>query len=421
MKILRQVWQTVLHNKLCSAIYIFGTALAIATVTVYAVTLWAKVAPVYPEYKRSNTAYIDKVQITSKNGNGFYQSTLGYDAVSGIFSNLENATTTSAFLDKWENHFVQPEIERGNFKIKLKATDPAFFEIYTLKFLSGKPFDSAEFGSGLPVAVITDRTAREAFGPVPFDELTGKDISIDNTKYRICGIVREGSPSEQTSYGQAFIPYTSVPDYDSPGPRPLVGNYTMILLTDDFSALKAEVRDIVNRYNNSQDQYICDLISCPVDHYTARLNTNYIDDFSIWSFLASLGGVLAVLLLVPALNLSGMISGQMENRLAEMGVRKSFGATRRPLLGLVLAENLVLTLAGGIIGYAFAWILFNLGVADIITEVEYGQETVFTAETVFSPIIFAFTFAVCCLLNVFSAFIPAYRSLGAPIVKSLKN
>ena len=131
--------------------------------------------------------------------------------------------------------------------------------------------------------------------------------------------------------------------------------------------------------------------------------------------------MLAVLLLVPALNLSGMISGQMENRLAEMGVRKSFGATRRPLLGLVLAENLVLTLAGGIIGYAFAWILFNLGVADIITEVEYGQETVFTAETVFSPIIFAFTFAVCCLLNVFSAFIPAYRSLGAPIVKSLKN
>ncbi len=88
------MWQTVLHNKLFSAIYIFGTALAIATVTVYAVTLWAKVAPVYPEYKRSNTAYIDKVQITSKNGNGFYQSTLGYDAVSGIFSNLENATTT---------------------------------------------------------------------------------------------------------------------------------------------------------------------------------------------------------------------------------------------------------------------------------------------------------------------------------------
>jgi hypothetical protein len=216
MKILRQVWQTVLHNKLFSAIYIFGTALAIATVTVYAVTLWSKVAPVYPEYKRSNTAYINKVQITSKNGNGFYQSTLGYDAVCGIFSNLENATSTSAFLDKWENHFVQPEIERGNFKIKLKATDPAFFEIYTLKFLCGKPFDSAEFASGMPVAVITDRTAREAFGPVPFDELTGKDISIDNTKYRICGIVREGSPSEQTSYGQVFIPYTSVPDYDSP-------------------------------------------------------------------------------------------------------------------------------------------------------------------------------------------------------------
>lgn len=109
MKILRQVWQTVLHNKLFSAIYIFGTALAIATVTVYAVTLWAKVAPVYPEYKRSNTAYIDKVQITSKNGNGFYQSTLGYDAVSGIFPISKTPQPPAPFLTSGKTTLYSPK------------------------------------------------------------------------------------------------------------------------------------------------------------------------------------------------------------------------------------------------------------------------------------------------------------------------
>ena len=34
-----------------------------------------------------------------------------------------------------------------------------------------------------------------------------------------------------------------------------------------------------------------------------------------------------MLLLVPALNLSGMISSRMERRLPEMGIRKAFGAT----------------------------------------------------------------------------------------------
>ena len=37
------------------------------------------------------------------------------------------------------------------------------------------------------------------------------------------------------------------------------------------------------------------------------------------------------------MNLSGMIAGRMEARLAEMGIRKSFGATRRRLLSQVLA------------------------------------------------------------------------------------
>ena len=41
--------------------------------------------------------------------------------------------------------------------------------------------------------------------------------------------------------------------------------------------------------------------------------------------------MLLVLLLVPALNLSGMIASRMESRLAEMGVRKSFGAGRGKL------------------------------------------------------------------------------------------
>lgn len=49
MKILRHVWQMMRQNRLFTAIYIFGTALAIATVTVIAVIFWAKVAPVYPE------------------------------------------------------------------------------------------------------------------------------------------------------------------------------------------------------------------------------------------------------------------------------------------------------------------------------------------------------------------------------------
>ena len=52
---------------------------------------------------------------------------------------------------------------------------------------------------------------------------------------------------------------------------------------------------------------------------------------------------------------------------------------------------------------------------------DYGVDDVVTAEMVFSPVIFTFVFVVCCILNIMSAFLPAYRSLRRPIVQSLKE
>ncbi|MDE6134382.1 MAG: hypothetical protein K2F79_02270, partial [Muribaculaceae bacterium] len=67
MKTLRHVWRMICQDKLFSGIYIFGTALALASGTVLAVLMWLKVAPVYPEYKRGRTAYFSSICIKSDN------------------------------------------------------------------------------------------------------------------------------------------------------------------------------------------------------------------------------------------------------------------------------------------------------------------------------------------------------------------
>lgn len=59
--------------------------------------------------------------------------------------------------------------------------------------------------------------------------------------------------------------------------------------------------------------------------------------------------------------LSGLITSRMESRLAEMGIRKTFGAWRNTLLNMVLWENLLLTFIGGLIGLVTAWICLFLG------------------------------------------------------------
>lgn len=58
-----RIWQTIRHNKLFAAIYIFGTALALASTTVAVVVLNSMIAPVYPEYDRLSSAFIQRLSM----------------------------------------------------------------------------------------------------------------------------------------------------------------------------------------------------------------------------------------------------------------------------------------------------------------------------------------------------------------------
>ena len=421
MKTLSHLWHLTCQNKLFSAIYIFGTALALATVTMFAVVMWNKLAPVYPEYNRDRTAYMRTIQVSRKSNGGYYQGSMSREAARDYFGNLPSIEKISIMADVWGDCYVQPETGDPDVKVRTKPTDPAFFEIYTFKFLAGKPFSDADFESGLRTAVISDGLARKAFGNVDYEEIIGREISLDFKKYKVCGVVKEGTPTEIWSYANIFFPYTSG-DYRDQGNFPLVGQFKSVILTDDIEALRAEAQGVVDRYNSSEDEYELSLLHSPLDHATEFLgNSGYDEDFTIANFLLGMGMILLVLLLVPALNLSGMISGRMEERLAEMGVRKSFGATRGRLLRDVLWENLLLTVAGGIVGFFLAWLLLQAGISNLAAKGEYGLVCTVTSEMVFSPVIFVFTFVICCVLNVMSALVPAWRSLRRPIVQSLKE
>ena len=91
------------------------------------------------------------------------------------------------------------------------------------------------------------------------------------------------------------------------------------------------------------DEWKVDFWEQPTSHLLSVFKTYASMEFDLWATVRHFLLVLLVLLLVPALNLSGMISSRMEGRLAEMGVRKSFGAGRKILLSQVMWENLLLT------------------------------------------------------------------------------
>jgi putative ABC transport system permease protein len=165
----------------------------------------------------------------------------------------------------------------------------------------------------------------------------------------------------------------------------------------------------------------------PTSHWLSVFQSYPSDaSFNPWKTVAYLVVVVLVLLLVPALNLSGLIASRMESRLAEMGVRKSFGAGRRVLLSQVMWENFFLTLAGGLLGLILAWTTVYLSrewiftlLNDWMVEAPQDANVYVSGEMLFAPAVFVIAFLLCLALNLLSALLPAWMSLRKPIVYSL--
>lgn len=411
------------QQRLFSAMYIGGTALAIATTTLFVIMYYVKIAPVYPEYNRSRIHYLDRGGMNYKTG-GIRQSRLSYEFLRDNILTLKDVDEVSLYIDTdYEENYVADMQGYPCIKVSNKPTDPAFFNIYNYEFIDGGPFTQDDLESRNRVAVITDALAEKTFGST--DGIIGKDITMNFISYRVCGVVRTASLLTPTSFADIFIPYTVYPDYDKEW-APCLGKFHALVLSDDSESLRAQVSEIERRYNTSQDEMELDMYSQPKNHITQTFNPNANDKFSLVKMIKGLIMILMVMLLVPALNLGGMISSRMEMRMSELGVRKSFGATRGALLSHVLWENLLLTILGGIVGLVLCWCIIWFTSGDILAMADssfesHGSPATVNADMLFSPWIFMISFLLCVLLNLLSALIPACISLRRPIVSSLKE
>ncbi len=420
----KQAWQLLRQNKLFSGIYIFGTALAITSTTLFGIVYYVKIAPVYPEYNRSRQAEITSAE--EREGKSMSQSGISLLGIKDYIYKLKNATDISAYVELWLPHAVNFDDGRPDLNIKLKPADPAFFKVFSYEFIDGSPFSQIDFESGIKKAAISDFTAEKIFGTT--DGVVGKTVSIDFTNYTVCGVFREGSAINATSFAHIIVPYTSVDGFADPHPtKPFMGSYKAVMLTDNLDALKAETRAMESRYNADHEGHKLSLWDQPESILTMAFKEWPGDTNFDWAeALRHNSLILLVLLLVPALNLSGMISGRMDSRSSELGLRKSFGATDRHLLSQVLWENLLLTIIGGAIGLIFSWFIMSTEAGWLFasiggSDIDNSYVVRLTPDMMFAPAIFAFAFAVCIILNILSALAPAWLSLRRPIVNSLKD
>ena len=428
---LRQALHMMKEERLFSGIYIAGTALAVAFTMVIVMAYNFKIAPVYPEVNRANTYYWNSLRVFNHDGDNedAFEMGVGYAMVERLkkMKSVEKVGVTKLTSGDQLCLIQKPggDSKKG-FK---KYVDDGFFQVYEFEFLEGRPFTHTEWVSSQKLAVITDRLAHRIFGTKK--HLVGKELRVASDTLTICGVVRAGSIVSSMSYADLYTCCYFKDDlFDYWGFSSIQG---VIIVSHDEKQLRADINEMLNRLNaelkaSGEDWKYLPPETTLFPHWQLGLSDN---TFNVnyqpgdWVYILLL---ILMLLLVPTVNLSGIISGRMESRLAEMGVRKAFGAKKRELLFQIMVENIVLTFIGSVAGLLIAWSIVSWGGIWMLDALGFSYNTAYfvdmndfvaTGEMLFAPIVFGIALFVCLFINTLAAIVPAWLSLRKPIVESM--
>ncbi len=436
------------EERLFSGIYIAGTALAILFTMVMAVVYYIKLAPIYPERNRARTVYFEGLRIEADNG-GMGQTGFSAKAFEEWFQKSPNieycsptllAAGTGKTLGRCHTFAVRGKDDY--VEVVRNEANADYFRIYEYEFVSGRPFTQKEVEGKEAVCVVSDALAERLFGKGT--DALGKTVTMEGAPdVRVVGVIRSGSQLAPDSYADVIMPYTLIEVYAG---NPYHGFYSIVATVKDdehLQALKAELDDVAARtqqahpevtgsfsFGNATTKLVLtrNLATHPMHVLQAENRDGTFDTVSGWQLVRHYAGLLFVLLFVPALNLCGIVAGRMERRSAEMAVRKTFGARHSTLLHQVVAENLVLTTIGGIIGLVLSWVaiyglrtqilgmFFDNSTLGVSTDLQSG---LVEGEMLFAPSLFIGAFAAVLLLNLLAAVVPAWWSLRKPIVEAM--
>jgi len=413
------------QHPIISGVTVVGTAMAIFLIMLLVMMQQVKEVPFAPESNRDRLLHVQWMSIghTDWGDDSTSNGPMSAQTAKECFQSLTTpeAVTVFSFISALPASLPgQPTT-----LIDVKPVDDQFFHVFDFTFLDGKPFDHAVLESARPVAIITKNVARAIFGTA--EGVVGKEFQISHAPYKVVGVVKDVSTLADNAYAQCWIPYTTssamAGDWNI-----YMGEFSATILAksrSDFDAIREEVNRKRDEFNKIIESSGFKLIyrNRPYDQLKHSITTAANIEPDVAAARRQRIIIFAILLLVPAINLSSMTQSRLRQRIAEIGVRRAFGSTRGSILGQILAENFIVTLLAGILGLlmsvAFAYlgngILFSNATSYDLTPPMVDASILIHWST------FGWALFFCFVLNLLSTGLPAWRASRINIVGALNG
>lgn len=305
------------------------------------------------------------ISIISSTGTNIIENELNTLGINGISISYNNSTE---FLDNDDLNTIRSinnvenamPILMSQGKISINGSMPTgiFWGIDTqgeqtisIKIISGRDFNPFDVLQAQKVCVLDEDTAINIYGRT---NVIGKEIYLvinsKEQKFKIIGIAKADSSLLQNVVGQyipcvVYLPYTTLQSTLSNERL----NQIAVIPNGNDNAIAEKIVNVLNSKNNSQNIKYENL-----SNQREKLSNTLSVITTVLSLIGSISLIVAGIGTMTA-----MISGVTE-RTKEIGIKKSIGASKKNIAKEFLAESILLSMFGCIIGIATTYFLIKI-------------------------------------------------------------
>ena len=301
-------------------------------------------------------------------------------------------------------------VQNGNraFTMPVMGLDPSIQDIWALNLDQGRFFDDADNERHALLAVIGSEAKDKLFSGMP---ALGEDIRVSGVVFQVVGVVhprmQEGNDDDNRII---YIPFNSM---DVVKDNHYLDGIWMDSVGLDHDKLDRTIRDTLaaaHRFKSTDRRAVF------VDDAQKQLAQFEIISMGLKVLLAFIG---TLTLGIGGVGLMNIMLVSVTQRTREIGVEKALGARRRDILFQFLAEAMVITAVGGVLGIVLSYLI----------SVSVGRLTFYSAmakhaeagdiRLIVSPMILLLATGILTVVGVVSGMIPAIRASQLDPIEAL--
>ena len=311
-----------------------------------------------------------------------------------------------------DNILVQ--IENQRYKEDFVAwTDAELFQMFSFEFIDGNPGNSLQQPG---TAVLTETTARKYFGD---ESAIGKIFKVDSEyDYTVVGIIKDVPQNSHFT----FDIFLTLEDGDKMFDKDWMENWgwwnflVYLEIQDQFSKpdLEAGISKLMKGVSNPKAPAVQFTVQNLKDIHL--YSSHFLGDIQpqnsiMYVLIFSAIGLL--ILLIASFNYVNLLTANATTRVTEIGVRKTFGASRKQLAMQFISESIVVFLISFIISLIIVWLSLP-----IFNEL---SEKALTFSILINPEVILMLVAVMLLVGILAGWYPAFVLSSYSPTKVMKS